>query len=224
MFEISRKQCFAGVSLILAAMLASGCANQIENWDEVNEVPELKVHAVDYTHDVHFDPVTNEPDNLELEQLAGFLKRINMRRDDPVEVQYENTPSQRKRAAIMKAVMVDQGYRVNTKRIDPVETADGQTLPIVISVTKAVIKLPDCPNWNDDPLNNYSNLASENYGCATVTNLGLMVERPMDLIRGRGERVFDGDMAATSIDRYRKRQTEELLTEDVSTTGSSGGG
>lgn len=202
------------ISLLIAGLLVAGCEKYIENWEEVSEVPELKVHAVDYTHAVYFDPVTNEPDKLEMTQLGQFLVRINTRRDDKLEIRYQDTAVQRKRAAIMKAVMEDQGYHVAVKRltVEPVE--NGQAPPVTVAVKKAVIKLPDCPNWSDNPGRNYNNLTTSNFGCANVTNLGLMIDRPMDLVVGRSSQVFDGEMAASSIARYRKRETEPLKVDN----------
>lgn len=203
------------------AMLAAGCEGQIENWDEVNGVPELKVHAVDYTHAVHFDPSNNLPHSLEMDQLSQFMSRIRTRRDDPIEVRYENTPARRDQAAIMKAILEDQGFQVRAKRIEPVDGGTQGSEPIVVAVTKAVIKLPDCPNWNDDVLNGYSNLTYQNFGCANVTNLGLMIDRPMDLVRGRSDGVFDGDLAASSIQRYRTRETTPLNIDDFGLVSES---
>lgn len=41
-----------------------------------------------------------------------------------------------------------------------------------------------CPDWTASPYFTFNNARQGNFGCATTTNLGLMLEDPRDLERG----------------------------------------
>ncbi len=56
----------------------------------------------------------------------------------------------------------------------------------------------------------FNNTRSSNFGCATATNLGLMVADPGDIVAGRDPGLMDGEFTARSIERYRKGQTTPL--------------
>lgn len=64
---------------------------------------------------------------------------------------------------------------------------------------------PDCPDWRTSPITTFSNTQQGNFGCATVTNLGLMLENPRDLEQGAsgGYLPPHPDRSADAITRYR---------------------
>jgi type IV pilus biogenesis protein CpaD/CtpE len=64
---------------------------------------------------------------------------------------------------------------------------------------------PDCPNWTASPTHSFSNGRPSNMGCAYVTNLGLMLEDPRDLVRGAsgGKVTPNPDRSADAIQNYR---------------------
>jgi hypothetical protein len=71
---------------------------------------------------------------------------------------------------------------------------------------------PDCTDWTASPTTNYSNARQSNIGCATVTNLGLMLEDPRDLERGAsgGHVVPDASRNRVVIDNYRTNATSDI--------------
>lgn len=77
-----------------------------------------------------------------------------------------------------------------------------------------VITLPGCPDWSGGHTT-YNNIPGPNFGCATATNLGLMVARPEDLVHGRDPGYADGEQAVRSVALYRKGETKALSPEDV---------
>ena len=81
---------------------------------------------------------------------------------------------------------------------------------VKVIVRRYIVTLPGCPDWTGGP-GTYTNMASRNFGCTTATNLGLMVADPQDLVVGRDPDISDGDYLATSIDRYRKGKTKQLI-------------
>jgi pilus assembly protein CpaD len=77
-----------------------------------------------------------------------------------------------------------------------------------------VVELPPCPDWSRESGLDYSNLPGSNFGCATQTNLGLMIDNPSDLARGRKLAPASGIHAAEGIVRYRTGEVVELQEEE----------
>src|SRR5262249_55713465 len=73
---------------------------------------------------------------------------------------------------------------------------------VTLVVEHAVVDLPNCPDWSKDP-NDYTGAVASNFGCATATNLGLMVADPQDLAGGRAFGPADGTLAASTFHDYR---------------------
>jgi len=69
----------------------------------------------------------------------------------------------------------------------------------ILSVGRYTVTLPACPNWSESLAAEFTNACSGNYGCANVTNLGLMVASPADLVSGRTLAPADAQPAATLL-------------------------
>ena len=65
-----------------------------------------------------------------------------------------------------------------------------------------LVTLPACPNWSQYPASDFTNARSSNFGCATASNLGLMVANPADLVAGRELAHADGTPAVSAVTRY----------------------
>lgn len=63
-----------------------------------------------------------------------------------------------------------------------------------------------------------------NIGCSTARNLGLMIDRPRDLVVGRDPGPADGERGAAAMERYRKGQEKPLMREKAGTIGAAAGG
>ncbi len=72
-----------------------------------------------------------------------------------------------------------------------------------VVVGRYLLRTPDCPDWTKpggtDPLNR----PHSNWGCATATDLDLMVANPTDLVHGRTMTADDADQAARAYRVYR---------------------
>lgn len=81
---------------------------------------------------------------------------------------------------------------------------------------------PNCPDWKMSPVTTYSNTKQGNIGCATVTNLGLMLEDPRDLERGASGGVVTPDptRSADAIEKYRMGIATESSSDDSDETMS----
>jgi pilus assembly protein CpaD len=88
----------------------------------------------------------------------------------------------------------------------------------IIAVGRYMVTLPGCPNWSQGPASDFTNARSSNFGCATATNLGLMVANPADLVAGRELAHADGTPAVSAVTRYLTDKTK--LPETVSGAGA----
>jgi len=201
-----------------ALMLASGCAEV--RYDSLDGVPDTKepvVKLVQYAHDVHFANSEPRPSSIENERLETFLKAVEVGYGDRIyvvagSVARENTIAARlsdqRRSAVVD-VIARHGIKPVAIQGDlGHEAAPAGTVKVV--VRRHVVTLPGCPDWTGGP-GTYTNTPSRNWGCATATNLGRMVADPRDLAVGRDPGDADGEYMATSIERYRKGKTKELI-------------
>ncbi len=72
----------------------------------------------------------------------------------------------------------------------------------VISVVRTLVTLPPCPNWSSGTPERFNNQLPSNFGCATTSDLGLMVASPTDLVSGEPLGPADAGPAALSTNLY----------------------
>jgi hypothetical protein len=89
-----------------------------------------------------------------------------------------------------------------------------------------LISPPNCPDWRMSPVTTYSNTKQANIGCATVTNLGLMLEDPRDLERGSsgGHVPADPQRSSDAIRIYRNAIANPPAAADSAPDTSSASG
>jgi hypothetical protein len=90
-----------------------------------------------------------------------------------------------------------------------------QNRRVELVIERHLVELPPCPDWSRESGLDYSNLPHSNFGCATQTNLGLMIDNPSDLARGRKLAPASGIHAADGIVRYRTSEVVELQDEEL---------
>lgn len=221
----SYSRCIARAMASLVLLSPAGCYTYQDPTPVRQEKPKLAVHPVYYSHAVMFDAVDNRPADAEMQRLKGFLARVGSDDKDVLHIRFTDSLIHKTQAQILQALLKDQGYRAVTQpvagRDGPDEGTDGA---VTVAVRKVVVELPDCPNWSDVPGRKYDNTAFSNYGCATVTNLGLMVADPQDLQTGHSTQSWDGNRAASAVQRYHERETEELIRENTLSSGSPSDG
>jgi len=72
----------------------------------------------------------------------------------------------------------------------------------IVIIGRSMVTLPPCPNWSQYPASDFTNLETSNFGCATASNLGLMVARPADLVSGGELANADATPAVSAMTRY----------------------
>lgn len=71
-----------------------------------------------------------------------------------------------------------------------------------LEVIRTLVTLPPCPNWSKSSSYDFGNQPSSNFGCATQTDLGMMVANPSDLAGGLPLSGAAGQPAAAAVNRY----------------------
>ena len=87
-----------------------------------------------------------------------------------------------------------------------------------LTVRRYLVTLPGCPDFTSRAGRTFDNRPNSNWGCATQTNLGLMVAEPHDILAGRGGTPGDGEALVLSTQRYRSGETTALPIKDTKTS------
>ena len=96
-----------------------------------------------------------------------------------------------------------------------------------LTIKSYLVTLPDCPDFTSRAGRTFDNRPHSNWGCATASNIGLMVDEPKDLLIGRGSTPADAEALVLSTQRYRAGETRSLDVSNSNTAdtfGASGGG
>ncbi len=214
---------------ILAVTLAGfGCAPEPAHWSDI-ESP--KVNTVEYTtmsYRVHFAAGAAALSKDEARALTDFASaslhagdRVAVAVDRP-ERRRDSGLAARRESAIAKVLAklsVDPVF--DTARLDQVAPLPDEA---ILRVGRYVVTPPRCPDWSKPESDDFTNTPSSNFGCATTSNIGLMVADPADLVRGAGSGGGDAAFAARGVNLYRTGViSKSLAGTSESASGSSGG-
>jgi pilus biogenesis lipoprotein CpaD len=204
-------------------------------WIEASSPKRLEVDRADYRHSVYFATDSSALTASERDRLLTFLQTVQPSARDSIRLEGHaderatelyNLELAARRAEQVQALLDEAGYGDLTVTA----TALGEALPAVPSTGPAawqlnrrvevvleryLVTLPACPDWSRETGTDFDNLPLSNLGCATQTNLGLMIAEPKDLVRGRPLGPADGIQQAEGIVRYRTGEVVELQDEEV---------
>jgi pilus assembly protein CpaD len=198
------------VPLVLALAVA-GCAMQ-------QATPEMPVS--DTTKSLHVERVRVQlatafapgQSNLsvdETERLETFLDQAGLRPNDKVYVAASGSdPLSTARLHRLSALLSERGLGFEEVAPPPAGVRPNHLL---LMVDRYVVTAPPCPNWSDSPATPHTNVPDSDFGCATLSNLALMVANPRDLLVGRTLGPADADHATGAIERYRSDRVKPLL-------------
>jgi len=203
--------------LIFVLAIASGvlqaCTAPDTEWSNVEAPREVRVDYDRLTHATGFAPGTAAVSRIEQADLAQFLRAAEVRSGDPIYL--EAAASDRlaaRRIGSLARQLTHQGYEVAS--LPPSRDAVPANHLLVV-VERYVVTPPACPNFTKSPGSDHENAVSSNFGCATQTNLSLMVANPRDLVIGRDPGLAPGDPAVLPIQRFRVGKTAPLPTENA---------
>jgi pilus assembly protein CpaD len=210
----------AQLTLCLALALA-GCNHPESDWSEVETPKQLHVDFVRLHYTATFAAGSAELAPGEADRLASFLETAQVRPDD--RVFFEGAPND-----ALAGSRIGTLTREVTRRGIAATTLPPGTMPsdqMMVSVERYVVSPPDCPNWTSPIYGDHSNRMNSNFGCATASNLSLMVADPRDLVIGRDLGPDDAQPSGAAVDRYRTGTVKKLsATGGFSAGGASSGG
>ena len=176
---------------------------------------QLKVDYTELKQPVDFVHGSAKLATGEGDRLRAFLTSSGITPDDHVYL--EAASDDRLAAQRIGTLSRELDQRGIGAKVLPASERDVGVDSLLVKVERYVVTLPNCPDWTKSPYADHQNEVASNYGCATVTDFGLMVADPRDLVVGRTLGPAEGDPAIAAIERYRAGKPKDL-------PGSSSGG
>jgi type IV pilus biogenesis protein CpaD/CtpE len=224
-----------GIALTACATPPAPGTNPYLGWMEASSPKNLEVERAQYRHTIHFATDSADLTAMEQERLLTFLQTVAPTAQDTVIVEGHaderatdlyNLELASRRITSVSGFLEEHGLggiplhtaafgeRVPaTAGGDPAAWQQNRRVELVLE--RHVVELPPCPDWSRESGLDYSNLPGSNFGCDTQTNLGLMIDNPSDLARGRKLAPASGIHAAEGIVRYRTGEVVELQEEEL---------
>jgi pilus assembly protein CpaD len=169
----------------------------------------VEVIELDSRHAVAFVPGSAAVSEIEASRLEQFTRPLLADSTATVMVELPSGVGdpllERDRAFNVVGSLADRGI---TSRL--VELPESSPDHVRVIVRRYTAVAPDCPDWETEVPNPYTNVTSSNYGCATAQNLSVMIDNPADLIQGRNPGDARGDSNAAAVNRLRTRTTPAL--------------
>jgi pilus assembly protein CpaD len=183
--------------LALGVVLLAGACAPVTSYTTAEAPKHLKLDTATTQLDLHFVPGSAALTAADAARLRQAAATGEIAPSDRVTVVAAGAPDlARQRLASISSLLLHYGI---------VTLAGAQDLPpnrAVVAVARTLVTLPPCPNWSKRPYSDFDNQPSSNFGCATETNLGLMVANPTDLAGGPPLGPTAGEPAAAAVNRY----------------------
>lgn len=177
------------------------------NWQQIPARVVSQVEPITFVHTTNFDPGETTLSEAEFDRLLAFLQNSGVHQGARIEIDGPRgggeyfDPVTAARVADIEARLTAIGLRSEIP-VRPVTSLMRPDDAIAVSVSRAVVVLPDCTAPQPDP----AMRPQYNYNCSNTAALGMMVANPLDLERGRNEGAADGERSAKVIELYRLRQ------------------
>ena len=227
--------------LALAAIALTACApgsadmDPTRGWLEASSPKALEVDRAHYRHVVYFPTDRDHLAGGEQDRLIAFLRAVQPKESDSIRIEGHaderatdlyNLDLAGRRMEAVKRFLNDHGverpdlHASSFGERAPAVTGDGERAwrknrRVEIVLERYLVTPPACPDWSRRTGVDYANKPHTNFGCATETNLGLMIADPRDLVRGRTLGPADGVHQAEGVVRYREGEQPELEEERV---------
>jgi pilus assembly protein CpaD len=232
----SRLGCLTALGLALSACATPAPGtNPYLGWMEASSPKNLEVERAQYRHTIHFATDSAELTAMEQDRLLTFLQTVAPTAQDALLVEGHaeeratdlyNVELASQRITSVSDFMREHGLAGVPLRAaafgerapvapgsDPAAWQQNRRVELVLE--RHLVRLPPCPDWSRESGMDFENLPGSNFGCATQTNLGLMIDNPGDLARGRNLAPADGIHAAEGVVRYHTGEVIELQDEEV---------
>ncbi len=175
------------VALGMVSLLAS-CSPRTTHWSPVESPKALQVSWAEFHHPVGFADTSAKLGKSEKRTLDRFLTRVGRGSGVKVTItaaELDNSKLMQKREMALANYLRRHGFEVALGQ--PRRTTPSQANSVRVTVGRHLVKTPTCPDWSKEATGDTANRVTSNFGCATATNLGLMVADPCVLFRGTDE-------------------------------------
>ena len=213
------------VGIACLAALASCAMPDAQQW-QPTATDAQKTNKVEFsrlTHTVHFAAGSPTLTGAETTRLVGFLDDSDIVYGDHLYlgIPGEDALSQKREAAIRR-ILARRGVLMTATAAPARGTAGyASSDEMTVQLERYVVTPPACPNWGKPAGGDPGNTVFSNFGCATETNLGMMVAQPRDLVVGRQPGPADAEPALNAIQNYRAGKV--ITLPDDLTGGSTPG-
>jgi pilus assembly protein CpaD len=221
------------LGLSLAACAGGVGPNDQLGWIEAGSPKRLEVDQAVYRHSVYFETDRAELTGAQRDRLLAFLASVQPSERDVLRIEGHaderatdlyNLELASERIQAVEGFLREHGYG----GMEVTSAAYGEAVPAVegsgpaawqrnrraeLILERYLVTLPACPDWSRQSGTDFANLPHSNHGCATASNLGLMVAEPRDLVRGRGIGPADGTHQAEAVVRYRTDKVKQPKEE-----------
>lgn len=161
---------------------------------------ENKLEAKNFVQLVEFNERADILSSEKLDSLKSNLQQINPQAANFIQLRVSSVMQHKKqRISYIKEVLHGLGYNVVMQFTT---TEDLQQNEVLIDIYYTAVVSPNCPDWRKSPVTTYSNTDPANFGCASITNLGLMVNNPHDLVYGTGTNTTNTQRSGKAISDY----------------------
>lgn len=177
------------------------------NWQQIPARIVNQVEPITFIHAANFDPGETALSEKESDLLLAFLQSSGVHQGARIEIDGPRgsggyfDPVTAARVAEIEAGLSAMGLRSEIP-IRPTTSLVRPSDAIAISITRAVVIVPDCSAPQPQP----ATRPAYNFNCSNTAALGIMIAEPLDLKRGRSEGAADGETSARVIELYRLRQ------------------
>jgi len=191
-------------ALLMALALVVGACAPVTSYTDAEAPKRLKLDSTTTQLDVRFAPGTAVLAAADAYHLRQVAAAGGISPSDRVTIAAAGGPNlATQRVASVASVLLHYGVLVNAASL-----ADVPPNHAIIEVGRTLVTLPACPNWSKPSSGDFGNQPSSNFGCATETNLGMMVANPSDLASGLPVGPSDGHPAAGAVNRYLNDKVE----------------
>ena len=196
----------------------TGCLPEKSMWSENDTIKRNSVSLSHITHDLAFAGGTTGLTDAQAQELDRFLARTLAGYGDVFSIDAGTDETAMSRRDALASYLHSRGFTVSTEPAVYGGPLASDTVRIILN--RYVVTPPPCPDWRQPSNPDFNNQSGSNFGCATETNLGLMVANPRDLVDGRSLGTADAENAAKAVQNYREDKVKEPKTP--STGGSNG--
>jgi pilus assembly protein CpaD len=202
------------LGLGLGACAPSLGPQQNLGWIEASSPKRLEVDLAQYRHSVYFATDRSTVPASERARLLSFLETVQPGGRDSIRL--EGHADERASELYNLELAAERNYGEAVPAVPSTGPAAWRlNRRVELILERHLVTLPACPDWSRQSGTDFSNQPHSNFGCATQTNLGLMVAEPTDLVRGRALAPADGVHQAEGIVRYRTGKVVELEEVEV---------